>query len=45
MKILTRILLFPFVASLYLIFHMINYFKAMWLFLKYGGTLEINDKL
>lgn len=45
MKIITRIIVFPFVASLYFVFSMINCFKAMWLFIKYGGTLEINDKL
>jgi len=44
MKLLSRILLFPFIACIYLLFMLVNYFKAMTLFIKYGGTLEINDK-
>lgn len=44
MKLLTRIMVLPLVMSLYLVFHMINYFKAMWLFINNGGIFTINSE-
>ncbi len=43
-KILFRLIAFPFVAIIILIAAIRNYFFTLWLWLRYGGELMMHDE-